>query len=539
MATDYQLPCKKISHVLFAIQDLAIKKKIVWLIAIATAVRLLLASQLELANDEVYYWTYALYPDWSHFDHPPMVGFLAQLSSLNLWLEDDFFLRFGSIVLSRINTYTIFLIGKKVKNERAGWYAALLYTSSIYCSILSGFSLSPDAPQVFFWLLSVQVAVGVFSATDITRAHRLRVLLFGLLAGLAILSKYHSVFIWVGVLLFVLIKNRKWLTELSLYLSGAISLVVMSPILFWNLREHFISFTFHGDRVTPSWEIRPDYFLTEVGGQFAYNNPLNVILIVTALIALWRGNEFIESKYKWLLLLNSIPLWLLFTGFSIFRSTLPHWTGPAFISLIVLSAAYWAERMQNTENAYAPLRLTLPSYFLAFLLVATLYLINYSPFQLGKTSDMQNFGEYDFTQDMYGWKQVNKAFEKIAEREELGGRMPRQAGLVSNKWFPAAHLDFYCAWPNNRKLFAIGSLNDIHKYAWMNRGRGGLQLGSDYYHIAVSNYYKSPMDAFGSYFEKIEPMDTVKITRAGETMRYAFFFRLKNYNGTFSDPLLP
>jgi 4-amino-4-deoxy-L-arabinose transferase-like glycosyltransferase len=112
--------------VLNSIQDQVIGKKLVWLIAIATTVRAILASQLELANDEVYYWTYALFPDLSHFDHPPMVGFLAQLSSLNLLLQDDFFLRLGSIILSAINTYTIFLIGKKVKSELAGWYASLL-----------------------------------------------------------------------------------------------------------------------------------------------------------------------------------------------------------------------------------------------------------------------------------------------------------------------------------------------------------------------------------------------------------------------------
>lgn len=514
-----------------------IKKKLVWLIAIATGVRMLLASQLELANDEVYYWTYALFPDLSHFDHPPMVGFLAQLSSLNLWLQDDFFLRLGSILLSAINTYTIFLIGKKVKNELAGWYAALLYTSSIYCSIISGFSLSPDAPQVFFWLLCINVAIDVFTAPNITRIHRLRALLFGALAGLAILSKYHSVFIWAGVLLFVLVKNRKWLTELSLYLSGTISLAVMSPIIFWNIREHFISFTFHSDRVTPSWKIRPDYFFTEIGGQFAYNNPINVVLIVTALFALWKGKKFIEPKYKWLLLFNSLPLWIVFTGFSIFRSTLPHWTGPAFISLTLLAAAYWADRLQSLPNPYTPLRMVLPSYFLALLLLLTLFLINYSPFSLGKKSEMSRYGEDDFTQDMYGWQQINEAFKKISFREEQSGTMPKNAPLISTKWFPAAHLDFYCARPNNRELFALGNLTDIHKYAWMNEQRKGLRPKGDYYYITVSNYYKNPHEIFDPYFHAIEPMDTVKITRAGEVMRYAFFFRLKNYNGNFINPL--
>src|ERR1043165_5372232 len=109
-------------------------KTVIWLIAIATLVRLFLATQLELGNDEVYYWTYALYPDWSHFDHPPMVGLLAQFFSLNLLLKSDFFMRLGPIVLSSASTWIIFLIGRKIKNAKTGLYAAFLFTGSIYCS---------------------------------------------------------------------------------------------------------------------------------------------------------------------------------------------------------------------------------------------------------------------------------------------------------------------------------------------------------------------------------------------------------------------
>src|SRR6476620_5450793 len=129
------------------------KKTAVLLIVITTLVRLFCATQIELGNDEVYYWTYALYPDWSHFDHPPMVGIVAQLFSLNQLLTDDFFLRLGPIVLSALNTWIIYRIGTKVKGSRTGLYAAFLFTGSIYCSIISGFSLTPDAPLVFFWLL--------------------------------------------------------------------------------------------------------------------------------------------------------------------------------------------------------------------------------------------------------------------------------------------------------------------------------------------------------------------------------------------------
>ncbi len=522
-------------------QVIKIRKQVVWLIVIATTIRLLLASQLELANDEVYYWTYALFPDLSHFDHPPMVGFLAQVVTANLFFTDDFFLRLGTIVLSAASTWTIFCIGRKVKNELAGLYAAFLYTSSVYCSIISGFSLIPDAPQVFFWLLSLNAALDVLPVEKITNAHRIKMVSIGVFAGLAMLSKYHSVFIWIGILLYVLFQNRKWLLDYSLYASGVISLMVFSPVIIWNVKNNFISFTFHGDRVAPAFEIRPDYFFTEIGGQIAYNNPLNIILIVIALVALAKGKRFLDSSFKWILLFNAIPLWLLFTGFSVFRSTLPHWSGPAFLSLIVISAVYWCERIGvqhlSEANTIRPFRILLPSYFLAFLLTVTLYIINYSPFPLGKQSDVQNFGEYDFTQDMFGYDQIEDAFKRIAAREESNGLMKKGSGLISNKWFPGTHLDFYVAQPLHRKLFLIGSLNEIHKYAWINEQRGGLEMGQDYYHIAVSNYYKDPSEAFGNYFETIEPLDTARITRGGETMRYAFFYRLKNYQGNFENPL--
>ena len=522
-------------------QAIKIRKQVVWLIVIATLVRLLLASQLELANDEVYYWTYALYPDLSHFDHPPMVGFLAQLFTLNLFFTDDFFLRLGTIVLSAASTWTIFCIGRKVKNELTGLYAAFLYSSSIYCSIISGFSLIPDAPQVFFWLLSLNWMLDVLPVEKIINTHRIKMMGVGVFAGLAMLSKYHAVFIWIGILLYVLFQNRKWLLDYSLYASGIISLLVFSPVIIWNVQNNFISFTFHGDRVAPAFEIRPDYFLTEIGGQIAYNNPLNIILIVTALVALAKGKRFMASSYTWILLLNAIPLWLLFTGFSVFRSTLPHWSGPAFISFIIVTAAYWSERIGalnlSESSTFRPFRILLPSYFLAFLLVATLYVINYSPFSLGKQAEVKNFGEYDFTQDMFGYDQIANAFEKIAAKQEANDSMKKGSGLVSNKWFPGTHVDFYVAQPNHRKLFLLGSLNEIHKYAWINQHRGGLEKGKDYYHIAVSNYYVDPTEAFGKYFESIQPMDTLSITRGGDIMRYAIFYRLNNYQGNFKDPL--
>jgi hypothetical protein len=518
-----------------SVQENQNKKTVVGLIVIGSLVRLFFASPVGLGNDEVYYWTYALYPDWSHFDHPPMVGILAQIFSLNLLLSDGFFLRLGSIVLCAGSTWIIFNIGEKIKNSKAGLYAAFLFTGSIYCSIISGFSLSPDAPLVFFWLLALDAIIDFLPNDEITSKGRRQIIWFGVAAGLAMLSKYQGAFLWVGVFVNVIFYNRRWLKDFSFYLAGIVSFIVVLPLVIWNVRNNFISFTFHGNRVIPVFEIRTDYFFTEIFGQVVYNNPINYALIIIALIALIKKKDFIDKKYSRILLSMTIPLWVVFTSFSIFRSTLPHWTSPAFISLILVASVYWSEKLINQKKVFFWIKF--PCFFLVTLMLIAFYLIDYSPFRLGKKSDAVNFGENDFTQDLYGWEEIGKAFKVIAGREERSGTMINRSDLVSYKWFPGSHLDFYAAHPLHRNLFLMGPLDDIHKYAWINKERGGLIPGRDYYHIAVSNYYRDPKELFDNYFEKIEPMDTVEIKRAGQIMRYAFFYRLKNYNGRFINPL--
>jgi len=88
------------------------KKALFWLVAISIITRVFLAAWLELGNDEVYYWTYALYPDWSHYDHPPMVGWVIQLFSLNLLFDSELFIRLSSVVLMTVNTILIYQMGK-------------------------------------------------------------------------------------------------------------------------------------------------------------------------------------------------------------------------------------------------------------------------------------------------------------------------------------------------------------------------------------------------------------------------------------------
>jgi len=125
-------------------------KVLVWLIVISLLIRTLLAILLEFGNDEVYYFQYALYPSFSYFDHPPMVGWLMRLFSLNLLLTDEWALRLTSLLTGTLNTWLIFVLGKELHGARAGFYAALLYTASFILLLLREPLFCPIRPRVYF-----------------------------------------------------------------------------------------------------------------------------------------------------------------------------------------------------------------------------------------------------------------------------------------------------------------------------------------------------------------------------------------------------
>ena len=232
----------------------AVKKSklIFYIIAVSVVARAVIAGSIEFGNDEVYYWIYAKYPALSHFDHPPMVGYFIQIFSLNLLLSSEFFIRLSSVIFGGINTYLIFLIAKKIKDENAGLFAAVLYNTSFYCFLIAGVFIMPDTPMLFFWLLGFYFLVTSVTADDIGKNDKRNLLFAGVVIGFAMLSKYHSAFLWLGVYFYVQIFNRKWFRHKELYLAPVISLIIFIPVIIWNIQNDFISFTFQGERVTNS-----------------------------------------------------------------------------------------------------------------------------------------------------------------------------------------------------------------------------------------------------------------------------------------------
>lgn len=501
------------------------------LVLLSLIIRAFLAAFLEFGNDEVYYWTYAVYPGLSHFDHPPMVGFIIQLSTLNLLFEHEFFIRLSSILLGSLNTVLIFMIGKYLRDSLTGFYAALLYTASIYAFIIAGIFILPDTPQLSFWLFTVYFLLRSVAGPISSQAKKY-LLLAGLTAGLALLSKYTSVFLLAGVFMFLLAHNREWFKTKELYLAVFIAFAFFLQVLIWNFHNDFISFNFQSDRVGMfDAGLRSDFFFRELGGQMLYNNPVNFILGVLAIIAFLRGRLSIDKQKGRLLLWIALPLITLFLFFSLFRATLPHWTGPAWTMLVLLSAFYIRDLgiKRSKEKLF-------PSSIIASLSILILVLgLGVAQIKGGLIFNdpgdkPQNLGEKDVSLDMYGWRKLSVEFATLVEQENTLRNIDPMSPVISHRWFPAANIDYYLASPLGINVLALGSLEGIHKYAWINMERGGFYEGMDAWYITLSRDFSDPLPMYGPFFEEVELAYTIPIQRNGTHVMNAFIYYLKDMN---------
>jgi 4-amino-4-deoxy-L-arabinose transferase-like glycosyltransferase len=82
------------------------------------------------------------------FDKPPLIYWL-QVGSYHLFGENDFAARFPSVLASAFTALLLFFWGRRMADERLGWWAAIIFTLSAQV-FLHGRAALPDLWLVFF-----------------------------------------------------------------------------------------------------------------------------------------------------------------------------------------------------------------------------------------------------------------------------------------------------------------------------------------------------------------------------------------------------
>lgn len=497
------------------------ERRVLLLIGFFAIIRLFAAFLIELGNDEAYYWLYSQQLQWNYFDHPPMVALWIRFFTGNLLLEHiPGFLRLGSIVSAAFATWFIYKASETIHSKKAGWLAALLLNASFYFGITVGLYIMPDSPQIFFWTFSLWMIARIM--TDEKKWANW--LLLGIAAGLCIMSKVHGVFIWTGLGMYVLFLRRKWLFLPQLYVAVLLTLVIASPILWWNMANDFVTYRFHSRRVKiEKLDLNYLSFVKELVHQVFFNNPLNTGLI---LWVVFRQQGWTSKKYPALTVFQFIgwPLAFILLCVALFRdTTLPHWSGPAFLTLLPVVAVYFADRTVQTA---APKICKWAVGLYIFVLTSWLAIIHFYPGTYGSKSS-NNYGQGDISLDLVGWQKTSQFFDSLYRADVKNGVMPSNAALVTTYWW-GAHSDYYLARPLGLQMIGLGDYPAIHHYAWLNRERiKKADIDNAYCIMPVDESYRLAIEEY----QTIEEAARMEVKRSGQPAHYFIIYRLRGWKG--------
>lgn len=214
---------------------------------ILTVFHFILSAHVPPAEDELYYWTWAKELSSSYFDHPPMVAWLIA-GSTKLFGNGLFGIRFFSCVAS-----LLILLALKPLCGRTQILSLVIFTPLF---LLGSILMTPDTPLFFFWtaylfwIIRLNRRLSDWSDDPVTRVyHRTPIglmdwVIAGVLLGLGGLSKYTMALGWVATFVTFLTRYpfRAWIMGFTVH--SVASLLVLFPVLWFNLTHNFVSFQF-------------------------------------------------------------------------------------------------------------------------------------------------------------------------------------------------------------------------------------------------------------------------------------------------------
>ena len=276
---------------------------------------------IPLHGDEAYYWVWSHHLQAGYYDHPPMIAYLLALS--NFVSESPWGVRLVNIVSMSIAALYTFKLTSLITDEKTALNSLFIFLSVII--VHAGYIIAtPDSPLIMFWSLSMYYAYrAIFYG--LWKDY----ILAGLMFGLMMLSKYNAILLVTAVLLFIIFKKRTLFLEMKFYIALLIAFAIILPMLYWNYRLDWISFTFqlnHG--TTNSYTIN---FIDALGfllGQFGIFTPIFTGVLFYYLIK--DKNAWKNEKIFFILLTIIIPL-VFFTYKSLFKSMGLNYAAPAYI----------------------------------------------------------------------------------------------------------------------------------------------------------------------------------------------------------------
>lgn len=239
------------------------------------------SGPMELSPDEAHYWLWSKNLDTGYYSKGPAIAYLIRAGTI-LWGDTELGVRFLAPFLSLLGSVILYRLGSLLHDEQVGFHSAILFQVVPLFSTF-GVVMTIDAPFVFFWILSLFLVFRASSAESLPRW-----LLAGLAVGMGLLTKFTMAFLPLSALLWMLSteKGRRELSGARPYLGLALSLLVVLPLVLWNIEHEFVNLRHNigHANIKDGLSVSPAWLLNFLGSQLGVVTPLLFAMIVYALL---------------------------------------------------------------------------------------------------------------------------------------------------------------------------------------------------------------------------------------------------------------
>lgn len=266
--------------------------------------------------------------DWSYFDHPPLVGWTQWLFQI-FFSSSDLSARLPALLLSLVSSYLLYLFLKKRSFSES---AALMGVLALNVTpLFNGISMML-LPDNFIFPLAM-LALNAVEDIKIKNDSWSVWMTLGVCLGLSGLSKYSAIFMLppIAIYLFSSVSFKSLIHWKSL-LAVLIALLIVSPVLIWNVGNDFISFKYQTGHLLDFANIDVLFPLqSQVIQLVGWGVGLYFIGVLFFLNSAFRGS------LPWLFAGSFL---LFFLGVSLGQVLLPHWMVTVFSFSIPMMSAW-------------------------------------------------------------------------------------------------------------------------------------------------------------------------------------------------------
>ena len=477
------------------------------LLAIAVAIRLVIAAIVPLVPDETYYWEWSRHLAAGYFDHPPAIAWLVRIGTIAVGAT-PLGVRLGPILASFVGGVAAIALAHELGGASGAWRMGVFLAVVPFAGI--GLVLAtPDAPllaSAALLLLAVDRALVGAESEECSEAavgSRQTVgwwMVAGVAAGIGALSKYTIVLLPVAIGIACLVSPvlRRQLARPGPYIATVLAALVCLPVVWWNSRHGWISIRFqlhHGlGPVVGSALVRE---LTLMGGQAGLVSPVLFVLAMAAVVVAARRPS---EPRRFLLGIVAAFVWIFFASSALRRPVEPNWPALAALPALVLLATWSAgERRVVAERIGVAL---------GGVTVVTAYTIALLPlpFLPARLNPVAR---------AYGWSDLARAVSADLTRDVTGGAgstPPGRVWLAADRYQDASELAF--TMPDHPQVFALNLAGRPNQYDLWPGVRDSLRTGDDLTLVLDDEPDPPPPVArLAPYFARIERGALVEMHR--------------------------